>query len=117
MEQRTCLQCGQNIAHKRSDAKYCSDRCRMRYRRAQKTKELVAKLVQLCSQIPNHLVQNAGEVTAIVILNEKDGKYQRIDVKTLKSLPDEELKRMIKWKKGEVRAYEISNAVKKWVGR
>lgn len=96
MKQLTCLQCGQSIVHKRSDAKYCSDRCRMRYRRKQKSKELVAKLIQLCSQIPNHLVQNAGEVKSIVIRNEKSGNHQNINVKTLKRLPDEELKLLIK---------------------
>ena len=117
MKEPTCLQCGQSIAHKRSDAKYCSDRCRMRYRRTQKSKELIAKLLQLCSQIPNHVVQNAGEITEIIILNEKTGKHQNFDVKTLKRLPNEELKRMIKLKKGEVQAYKITNTVKKWMGR
>lgn len=117
MTEQTCYQCGQNIAHKRSDAKFCSARCRMRFNRAQKKKNLVYELIELCREIPNHVVQTAGEVIAIVILNEKDGKYQRINIKTLKRLPDEELKRMVRWKKGEIKAYAITNAVKKLVGQ
>lgn len=117
MKQPTCLQCGQNIADKRSDAKYCSDRCRMRYRRNQKSKELLANLVQLCSQIPNHLVQSEGEVTAIVIWDEKNGKHQKFDKQMLISLPDEELIRLIKCKKREIRAYQIASVTKKWLNR
>lgn len=117
MKEQVCLQCGQNIAHKRSDAKYCDDRCRMRYRRNQKTRELLAELVQLCSQIPNHLVQSAGEVTAIVIRNEKSGKHQRINVEMLKKLSDEELKRMIKWKKREIKAHQVADFTSKWLDR
>ncbi|HKK47351.1 MAG TPA: hypothetical protein VJ964_17615 [Balneolaceae bacterium] len=108
MTQRTCLQCGQSIAHKRSDAKYCSDRCRMRYRRSEKTRQLVTELTQLCSEIPNHTEQRSGIYTAIVIRNVASGNYQKIGVPQLLKTPEEDLKRMIKWKKGEVWAYKLT---------
>ncbi len=52
MSERNCIQCGQCIARKRIDAKYCSARWRMRYRRAQATRDLVNKLIDLCTKIP-----------------------------------------------------------------
>lgn len=111
MIQPTCLQCGQSIENKRSDAKYCSDRCRMRYRRAKKSNELFTQLIQLCSQIPNHVVQSEGSVLGVVIHNAKKGKHQTIDRNTLKNLPNEELKRLIKRKKVEVDAYKLTNLI------
>lgn len=117
MKQITCLQCGQSIAHKRSDAKYCSDRCRMQYRRNQKTEQLLAELIQLCSQIPNHTEQSTGEVVRIIIRNEKTGTYETIDVEMLKKLPDKELKHMIERKKQEVKAHHIANFADEWINR
>jgi len=56
-----CLSCGKDISDKRIDAKYCSDRCRMRYRRGQKKDKLIEELVSLFTQIPNHSVQRTDQ--------------------------------------------------------
>lgn len=49
-----CLSCGVDISHKRSDAIYCSDRCRMRYQRKQKKVKIIEQLADLFNRIPNH---------------------------------------------------------------
>ena len=111
MSEQNCIQCGQNIAHKRKDAKYCSARCRMRYKRAQSKRVLVNKLVDLCTQIPNHVVYNDNEIEALALKDAKSGSLKKIGIKTLENLNDDEIKQLIKVKQGEVYAYKILNGI------
>lgn len=51
------MNCSLDISEKRSDAKYCSDRCRMRYRRKQAKHELIEELFNIFGRLPNHAAQ------------------------------------------------------------
>ncbi|MDR8394453.1 hypothetical protein NC796_25125 [Aliifodinibius sp. S!AR15-10] len=109
MNQRTCQHCGTDIEHKRTDAKYCSNRCRMRFRRWKKKAKLIGKLIKYCSKIPNHVLQEGNRITAVVIKNANSGKHHEISAEELKNMSNEELKKFIKWKRAEAYAYQFVN--------
>jgi len=94
-----CLSCGVDISDKRIDAKYCSDRCRMRYRRAQKNRKLVNELIDLFTQLPNHSVQQTDNRFYLQSYDAINGKTENWWVSELKSMSNQQLKDLIKKKK------------------
>lgn len=94
-----CLSCGTDISNKRKDAKYCSDRCRMRYQRDQKRNSLIEDLAEVFTQLPNHSVQCIDDWMLLQFYDATSGKTQiwsRTDLKT-KSIGH--LERLVKDKK------------------
>jgi len=100
--ERCCLSCGTDITHKRSDAKYCSDRCRMRYRRNKKHRELLEELIKLFRQLPNHSVQQTEHWLSLLSYNETSGNTEILYGPDLKSMTIKELTALIKKKKGQL---------------
>lgn len=94
-----CLSCGVDISNKRIDAKYCSDRCRMRYRRAQKNNKLLTELIKLFTQLPNHTVQQTDSGFYLQSYNAISGKTENWGASELKSMSNPRLQDLIKKKR------------------
>ncbi|GEM_PF-1409735 len=109
-----CLSCGIDISDKRIDAKYCSDRCRMRYRRAQKNSKLVNELIDLFTQIPNHSVHNTGEGVCLQSYDAINGKTENWWGSELRSMSNQRLKDLIKKKRVLLTGDVIGKFVKKF---
>lgn len=94
-----CLSCGIDISDKRIDAKYCSDRCRMRYRRAQKNSKLLNELIDLFTQLPNHSVQQTDSGIYLQSYNASSRKTENWRGSELKSMSNQQLKDLVKKKR------------------
>ncbi|NGP89692.1 DUF2116 family Zn-ribbon domain-containing protein [Fodinibius halophilus] len=94
-----CLSCGIDISNKRIDAKYCSDRCRMRYRRDQKNSKLLNELIDLFTQLPNHSVQQTDSELYLQSYNALSRKTENWHISELKSMSNQRLKDLIKKKR------------------
>ena len=108
---RNCIECGKDIATKRKDAKYCGDRCRMRYQRQQKKLQVLTKLFNICSQIPNHAFKSTDGQSSIRIWNAKSKKTEIYTLKELNSLNIQQIEELLAWKKREVKALEIMQPI------
>jgi predicted nucleic acid-binding Zn ribbon protein len=97
-----CLSCGADISDKRKDAKYCSARCRMRYRRGQQKIELIQELAGLFNSLPNHSAQFTDPGFFLLQWNAISGKIQKWNISELKNMSNEELKKLIKKKKSKL---------------
>lgn len=111
--QSSCIECEKDIANKRNDAKYCSDRCRMRYRRKQKKMRLIAKLYTVCTSIPNHAFKSNDGETSIRIWNATDNQSEIYTLKNLYSLNFQQIEELIELKKRETYVYNIVNPLLK----
>jgi len=107
--QTTCIECGNNIATKRNDAKYCGDRCRMRYKRQQKKIVLIAELYNLCAQIPNHVFKNERTVSSVMLFDAKKHNYEILDVNKLYSLNISQIEALIERKKHEIKVHSLAS--------
>jgi predicted nucleic acid-binding Zn ribbon protein len=72
-----CFSCGADISHKRSDAKYCSGRCRMRCRRRQQKLEIIGKLAETFNALPHHDAQFTGNGFYLVGTDATSGKTRK----------------------------------------
>ena len=109
-----CLSCGVDISDKRIDAKYCSDRCRMRYRRAQKNSKLVNELIDLFTQLPNHSVQKTDDGFYLQSYNASSGKTENLWISELKRMSNQRLKDLIDKKKTRLASDAVGNLVKQF---
>lgn len=94
-----CLSCGIDISDKRIDAKYCSDRCRMRYRRVQKNSKLLNELIDLFTRLPNHSVQKTDNGFYLQSYNALNGKTENWWDSELKSMSNPRLKDLVSKKR------------------
>jgi DNA-directed RNA polymerase subunit RPC12/RpoP len=94
-----CLSCGADISGKRSDAKYCSARCWMRYRQEQQKMELIQKLADLFTSLPNHSVQFTGSGFYLLYWDALSGKTIKWNISDLQSMSNRKLKSLIKQKR------------------
>ena len=106
---RNCIECGKDIATKRKDAKYCSDRCRMRYKRKNKKTLLIYELSELCAQIPNHMLKNDSDLWTLKVFNATKKEHENFSLKVLFSMNPEEIQALIKRKKAELKIQSIIN--------
>lgn len=104
-----CLACGQSTASKRSDTKYCSDRCRMRYKRKLKKIRLIQDLQNLCTQIPNHTVICRDGIKLQLSYNAKKGDVQLYSKDELQQLSVAKIESFLRLKQKEVNIYTMVN--------
>jgi predicted nucleic acid-binding Zn ribbon protein len=93
-----CLSCGADLANKRSDAKYCSARCRMRYRRERQKIELIQKLAGIFGSLLNHAAQCTDHGYFLTCRDATSGNIEEWTTSDLKNMSIGELKRLIKQK-------------------
>lgn len=104
-----CITCGQSTASKRSDAKYCSDRCRMRYKRKLKKIRLIQNLYDLCTQIPDHVVKySEGEMLQMPYEADKS-KQQLLGIEELHSLSLAKIESLLHLKQKEINMHRLVN--------
>jgi len=104
-----CLSCGIDISDKRIDAKYCSDRCRMRYRRTQDKKQLIEELVDLFRKTPNHSVQFTDQAFYLQEWNAIKRKPKKWHLSDLKSMSIQQLEDLIKGKEWQLAGENLAN--------
>ncbi|MFH5885319.1 DUF2116 family Zn-ribbon domain-containing protein [Halalkalibaculum sp. DA3122] len=110
MTDNECIECGKDIAYKRSDAKYCSDRCRMRYRRTQKKEKIIGELVELFIEMPNHSVQNTDNGLYLIGVNAFTRTPQKWDLSDLQNMSNKRLNELKKGKKAQFTGEFIAQA-------
>lgn len=103
--EQTCMECGETLSSKRIDAKYCDDRCRMRYQRYKVRQKLVRELAELCLKVPNHIRKNEAGSVELTMYDKKVGAYQTYDQHTLMRLSMVDLRRFVIQKQKEVALY------------
>lgn len=103
------MSCGTDISHKRIDAKYCSDRCRMRYRRDQTKKKLIEQLVEIFHQIPNHSVQFTENGFYLESWDAIKRTPQKCHLSDLKNMSNQQLKDLINGKKWRLAGENLAN--------
>lgn len=111
--QSSCIECEKDIANKRIDAKYCSDRCRMRYGRKQKKLRLITNLYKACTNIPNHAFKSDDGETSIRIWNAMNKQTEIYTLKRLYSLNFQQIEALIDLKKREINMYNLLNPLLK----
>jgi len=95
-----CLSCGTDISDKRIDAKYCSSRCRMRYRRKQKKEELIGKLIEIFMTIPNHSAQFTDEGFQLVAPDVMNRSLKKWKLSDLQNMSNKQLRDLLTEKNG-----------------
>ncbi len=108
-QHRNCLECEKDIATKRKDAKYCGDRCRMRYKRRQEKTVLIHELCKLCAQIPNHMLKNDSDLLTLKLFNATKKEHEFFSLKTLFSMNFKEIQELINRKESELKIYSMIN--------
>lgn len=107
--EQCCLSCGTDITNKRNDAKYCSDRCRMRYRRNVIKGNLIEELIQIFIQLPNHYAHRTQGSLLLGATDATGGNHQTWGGKDLKNMSISRLKAFIKEKKVLLQAEKVKN--------
>lgn len=107
--EQCCLSCGTDITNKRKDAKYCSDRCRMRYRRKQIHDQLVEELIRIFTQLPNHSVQRIHGALLLAAPDATGVNHKTWGGKDLETMSNDTLRALIKKKKVLLNAENVKN--------
>jgi predicted nucleic acid-binding Zn ribbon protein len=112
-----CISCGKDIAFKRSDAKYCTDRCRMRFQRKKKKIELIEMLFNLCSQIPRHTLKSKSGVFLLKPHKPIKSNQEMVSIPDLLKLSVAKLEHLIAEKKKEVNMFNLVDGISKLLNR
>ncbi len=109
-EQR-CKMCGKDISHKRIDAKYCDNRCRMRYNRYKEKRNIIQDIINICTRIPHNTEQTPDRITKLRVKDYKTGNVKYFTVNELATFSQNRLKKIRKQKLIEEVTYQTTGRV------
>ena len=98
---KQCITCSKDITFKRSDAKYCSSRCRMQHRREKQKKELIQELFNTCSLLPDHTFKNDKDEFFIKSCKCIKGNQEFLSISDLLKLSNQKIEHCIAEKRRE----------------
>lgn len=109
--QKVCIECGKDITFKRSDAKYCSDRCRMQFQRSIKKVDLLWKLHELCSSKAQDTYTNEKGELFIKLPRAFKRSQEMVNITDLKNLSNDKIRSLIQEKRKEITSQTVIDGI------
>jgi len=109
--EQKCQMCGKDISHKRIDAKYCDNRCRMRYNRYKEKENVIHDILDICTRIPHNTEQIPNGMTKLRVKDYKTGNVRYFTVNELATFSHSRLKQIRKQKLIEEVTYQATGKV------
>lgn len=109
--EQKCQMCDKDISHKRIDAKYCDNRCRMRYNRYKEKESVIHDIIDICNRIPHNTEQMPNGMTKLRVKDYKTGNVSYFTVNELVTFSQNHLKKIRKQKMIEEVTYQTTGRV------
>jgi hypothetical protein len=109
--QNVCIECGKDITFKRSDAKYCSDRCRMQFQRSIEKMNLLWELYEICTSNPQDTKTKEDGELYIKLPSAYRRSQEMVNIKDLKNMSIDKIRTLIKEKRKEINNQKVIDGI------
>jgi len=109
--EQKCQMCGKDISNKRIDAKYCDNRCRMRYNRYKEKESVIHDIIDICTRIPHNAEQTPDRSWKMRFKDLKTGEVEYLTSSELALLSKNRIDQLLKQKRMEEALYKTTGTV------